>query len=165
MCQNATTPEKINKSGPYVENGTYEQIVTHLERELELNGLEAPDELPINNVSQQTTNTNSDRHKPTCHHCKKPGHCRNQCQLLKKQREQSENNQKNLETKTVPPKPLTGTTMPIIIVTTKTVTEPKKGLEVFTHPVRHVGKQTTPQKNATMEPMQPIDRLPGKEDR
>ena len=29
----------------HLENGTYEQIVTHLERELELNGLEAPDEL------------------------------------------------------------------------------------------------------------------------
>ena len=29
----------------HLENGTYEQIVTHLEKELELNGLEAPDEL------------------------------------------------------------------------------------------------------------------------
>ena len=62
----------------HLENGTYEQIVTHLERELELNCLEAPDELPINNVSQQPTNTNADRPKPTCHHCKKPGHYRNQ---------------------------------------------------------------------------------------
>ena len=79
----------------HLENGTYEQIVTHLERELELNGLEAPDELPINNVSQQPTNTNADRPKPTCHHCKKPGHYRNQCRLLKKQREKTENNQNN----------------------------------------------------------------------
>ena len=37
----------------HLVNGTYEQIVTHLKKELELNGLEAPDELPINNVSQQ----------------------------------------------------------------------------------------------------------------
>ena len=29
----------------HLENGTNEQIVTHLEKELELNGLEAPDEL------------------------------------------------------------------------------------------------------------------------
>ena len=79
----------------HLENGTYEQIVTHLERELELNGLEAPDELPINNVSQQPTNTNADRPKPMCHHCKKPGHYRNQCRLLKKQREQTENTQNN----------------------------------------------------------------------
>ena len=27
------------------ENGTYKQVVSHLARELELNGLEAPDEL------------------------------------------------------------------------------------------------------------------------
>ena len=79
----------------HLENGTYEQIVTHLERELELNGLEASDELPINNVSQQPTNTNADRPKPTCHNCKKPGHYKNQCRLLKKQREQTENIQNN----------------------------------------------------------------------
>ena len=60
-----------------------------------MNGLEAPDELPINNASQQPTNTNADRPKPTCHHCTKPGHNRNQCRLLKKQRETTENNQNN----------------------------------------------------------------------
>ena len=85
--------KSINQA--HLENGTYEQIVTHLERELELNGSEAPDELPINNVSQQPTNTNADRPKPTCHHCKKPGHYMNQCRLLKKQRETTENNQNN----------------------------------------------------------------------
>ena len=78
-----------------MENGTYEQIVTHLERELELNGLEETDELPMNNLSQQPTNTNADTPKPTCHHYKKPGHYRNQCCLLKKQREQTENHQNN----------------------------------------------------------------------
>ena len=53
----------------HLENGTYEQMVTHLERELELNGLETLDELQINTVSQQLTNANADRSKPTCHHC------------------------------------------------------------------------------------------------
>ena len=71
----------------HLENGTYEQIVTHLERDLELNGLEAPDELQIKTVSHQPTNTNADRPNPTYHYCKKPGHYRNQCRLLKKQRE------------------------------------------------------------------------------
>ena len=37
----------------HLENGTYEQIVSHLEKVLELNGLEAPDEMPINTVTQQ----------------------------------------------------------------------------------------------------------------
>ena len=35
----------------HLEKGTYEQIVWHLERELELNGLEAPDDMPINTVT------------------------------------------------------------------------------------------------------------------
>ena len=45
-----------------MENGIYEQIVTHLERDLELTGLEAPDELQINTVSHNTAKTNADRH-------------------------------------------------------------------------------------------------------
>ena len=78
-----------------MENGAYEQIVTHLESELELNDLEAPDELQINTVSHNTANTNADRPKPTCHHCKKPVDYRNQCRLLKRQKEQSEDTQTN----------------------------------------------------------------------
>ena len=90
---------KKSKNQAHLENGTYEQIVTHLERELELNGLEAPEELPINNVSQQPTNTYADRPKPKCHHCKKPEHYRNQFRLLKKQLEQTESDQNNPENK------------------------------------------------------------------
>ena len=72
----AKLPPNLTKSvnQAHLENGTYELIVTHLERELALNGLEAPDELQINTVSQQLTNANADRSKRTCHHCEKPGH-------------------------------------------------------------------------------------------
>ena len=76
-----------------LEKGRYEQIVTHLENDLELNCLEAPDELHTNTVSHNTKNGKADRPKPTCHHCKKPGHYKNQCRLMKKQQEQAENNQ------------------------------------------------------------------------
>ena len=55
--------------------------------------MEAPDELQINTVSHNTVNANADRTKPTCHCCKKPSQSKNQCRLLKKQREQTENNQ------------------------------------------------------------------------
>ena len=97
---------------------------------------------------------------------KKPGHYKNQCQLLKKQREQTENNQKILKTKTVMPIPLTRTAMSTILTTTtETVTEPKEGQKWFTHPVSHVARQTIPQRSAIMESMQPIDRLPGRKDR
>ena len=90
-------PPHLKKSihQAHLENGTYEHIVTHLERELEHNGLEAPDELQINTVSQQLINVNADRPKSTCHHCEKPGHYRDQCHLFKKQREQIEINQNN----------------------------------------------------------------------
>ena len=52
---------KKSKNEAHLENGTYQQIVTHPEKELELNGLEGPDEQPINTVSQKPTNTNADR--------------------------------------------------------------------------------------------------------
>ena len=53
----------------------------------------------------------------------------------------------------------------IITTTTKTVNEPKESQKLFTHPVRHVARQTVPQRNVIIEPMQQIDRLPGREDR
>ena len=76
----------------HLENGTYEQIVSHLENELELTGLEAPDEMPINTVRQQAPQQNSDKPKPTCHHCKKPSHYQNQCRQLKREKVQTRNN-------------------------------------------------------------------------
>ena len=163
----AKMPPHLKKSinQAHLENGTYEQIVTHLERELELNGLEAPDELPINNVSQQPTNTNAERPKPKCHHCKKPGHYRNQCRLLKNSKNKLATTKLTLETKTVTPTPLTRTVMSTTTTIIETTTELKESRKLFTHPVRHVEKQTTPQRNVTLEPIQPIDRLPGIEGR
>ena len=75
---------KKSMNQAHLENSTYEQIVTRLEKELQLNGLGAPDELQMNTLSQNTTNANVDRPKPTCHHCRKQGHYRDQCRLLKK---------------------------------------------------------------------------------
>ena len=81
----AKMPPHLTKSinQARLENGTYEQIVSHLERELELNGLKAPDEMPINTVTQQPPQQNSNKPKPTCHHCKRPGHYQSQCLQLK----------------------------------------------------------------------------------
>ena len=90
----AKMPPHLKKSinQAHLENGTYEQIVSHLERELELNGLEAPDEIQLNTVIQQDTQQNSGKPKPTCHHCKKPGNYRNQCRQLKREKDQTRNN-------------------------------------------------------------------------
>ena len=62
---------------------------------MELNGLVAPDEMPINTVTQQAPQQNIDQAKPTCHHCKKPGHYQNQCRQLKREKEQTRNNTKS----------------------------------------------------------------------
>ena len=53
--------------------------------------------------------------------------------------------------------------MPTTITIIETKTELEECRKLFTHPVRHVEKQTTPQRNVILEPMQPIDRLPGTE--
>ena len=79
----------------HLENNTFEQIVTHFERELELNGLEAPDELQTISLNQQATNTNADRPKPTCYHCKIRRHCRNQYRHLRRQKKQNRGTQSN----------------------------------------------------------------------
>ena len=90
----AKMPPHLKKSinQAHLENGTYEQIVSHLEGELELNGLEAPDEIPIKTVTQQAPQQNPNKSRPTCHHCKKPGHCQNQCRQLKREKDQTRNN-------------------------------------------------------------------------
>ena len=77
--------EPINQA--HLENGTYEQILSHLEKELQLKSLEALDEMQINSVTQNATKPNPEKHKPTCHHFKKPGHHRNQFRQIKKARD------------------------------------------------------------------------------
>ena len=51
----AKMPPHLKKSinQAHLENGTYEQIVTHLEKELELNSLEYPDETQMNTVTHK----------------------------------------------------------------------------------------------------------------
>ena len=53
----AKLPPKLKRSVNMarLENGTYEEIVTHLERELELNGLEDSHDLPITTMSVSQT--------------------------------------------------------------------------------------------------------------
>ena len=52
----AKLPPKLKRSVNMarLENGTYEEIVQHLERELELNALEESDELPMATMKTST---------------------------------------------------------------------------------------------------------------
>ena len=102
----AKMPPHLKKSINQVdlENGTYEQIVTHLERELELNSLEYPDETQMNivthkqqvegnpdnagNSNSDTNDSNPNKHKidrksrnlyPACETCGKTNHSTERC--------------------------------------------------------------------------------------
>ena len=78
----AKLPPKLKRSVNMarLENGTYEEIVAHLERELELNALEESDNLPIATIASASTNhsillsnginTNKDAQ---CSYCKATG--------------------------------------------------------------------------------------------
>ena len=102
----AKMPPHLKKSmnQAHLENGTCEQIVTHLERELELNSLEYPDETQMNtvmykqqidgnpdnagNINSDTNDSNPNNLKndrksrtlyPPCETCGKTNHCTERC--------------------------------------------------------------------------------------
>ena len=102
----AKMPPHLKKSinEAQLENCTYEQIVTHLERELELNRLECPDETQMITVTQKqqiegnpdnagklindTNDSNLNKHKndrksrtlyPPCETCGKTNHSTERC--------------------------------------------------------------------------------------
>ena len=102
----AKMPSHLKKSinQAHLENSTCEQIVKHLQRELELNSLEYPDETQMNTVTQKqqiegnpdnagninsaTNDSNPNNHKidrksrnlyPPCETCGKTNHCTERC--------------------------------------------------------------------------------------
>ena len=48
-------------------------------------------------MTQLVTRQNSEKPKPTCHNCKNPGHYRNQCRRLKREKDQARNNTKSAD--------------------------------------------------------------------
>ena len=122
----------------------------------------------MNTVSQNTSNASADRPKPTCHNFKKPGRYRNHCRLLKRQKEQIEDTQYNPANKNSSASnsiPNNNTNKNNNNNNSENSDRAEKSQKMFTHPARHVGRQTIARTNATMKPMQPIDRLPGTENR
>ena len=108
----AKLPPKLKRSVNMarLENGTYEEIVAHLERELELNALEESDDLPMatmasastshNNLLSNGINTNKDAQ---CSYCKATGHYYKNCPKLKKKKETEEKDGKKPQRPTYPP--------------------------------------------------------------
>ena len=86
----------------------------------------------------------------------KPGNYRNDCRWLSRPKEQAEGIQNNPRNNQINLSRLTGTKMKV--TTTKTITELKESQKMFTHPVRHAGKQISPQSNGILELMRSLDR-------
>ena len=103
----AKLPPRLKRSLKlaYLENGTYDQIVAHLERELELSGLENDGELTIPTMTAVPPNDNqqnTEQTKVVCHYCKKPCHVIRDCgkRMGKEQEQRNDPSNQNIKPST-----------------------------------------------------------------
>ena len=104
-------PPKLKRSVNMarLENGIYEEILAHLERELELNALEECNDLPIatmaslsgkaRNLLSKGIDTNKNNQ---CSYCKAEDHFWKYCPKLKKKKDLEFKNSKNPQRPTYP---------------------------------------------------------------
>ena len=105
----AKLPPKLKRSVSMarLENGSYDEIVAHLERELELNALEESDDLPIATMTSSSTKpktplSTGQMSDITCNYCKEKGHIVKECEKLKKKKEKDAQQGKQTQKKTYP---------------------------------------------------------------
>ena len=125
----------------------------------------------MNTASQQASQQNYEKSKPTCHHCK------NQVTIEINAVNSNEKKTKPEITRIVPIRPTITMVVPkksptLTIrfrkITTRTlqIIKETEDLDLSSHPVRPVVELTTPQKKkVTLEQTQQTDRLPGIDDR
>ena len=105
----AKLPPKLKRSVNMarLENGSYDEIVAHLERELELNALEESDDLPMATMTSSSSKnktplSTNQMSNITCNYCKEKGHMVKDCGKLKKKKEKDAQQGKSTEKKTYP---------------------------------------------------------------
>ena len=105
----AKLPPKLKRSVNMarLENGSYDEIVAHLERELELNALEESDDLPMATMTSSSSKnktplSTNQMSNITCNYCKEKGHMVKDCEKLKKKKEKDAQQGKSTEKKTYP---------------------------------------------------------------
>ena len=105
----AKLPPKLKRSVNMarLENSSYDEIVAHLERELELNALEESDDLPMatmtsSSAKPKTPLTTGQMSDITCNYCKEKGHMVKDCEKLKKKKEKDAQQGKSTQKETYP---------------------------------------------------------------
>ena len=105
----AKLPPKLQRSVNMarLENGSYEEIVAHLERELELNVLEESDDLPMatmtsSSAKPKTPVSTGQLSDITCNCCKEKGRMIKDCEKLKSKKEKDAQHGKQTQKKTYP---------------------------------------------------------------
>ena len=134
-----------------LEASTKKHIESHLGKALELNDLEAPDELQINTVTHQATQQNPQILKPTCHHSKKSGHYQNQCRQLKGRKDRTRNNTNSADNsnnnKRDQPNYNSNNKVPTKTKANTQIIKKTEELDLSNYPVRPVVKPSIPRKN------------------
>ena len=105
----AKLPPKLKRSFNMarLENGSYDEIVAHLERELELNALLESGGLPMATMTSSSTKpktplSTGQMSDITCNYCKEKGHMVKDCEKLKKKKDKDAQQGKSTQKKTYP---------------------------------------------------------------
>ena len=120
----------------------------------------------MNTVNLHATNTHSERPKTDEPPLSKiSGHYRKQSRQLRRQKKNLKAIRIIVETQTLAQTTLYPIKSTTTLIGAKTKTEQMESKKMIAHHVGHVKKQANRQRNATLEPIQPVDRLPRTGDR